>query len=473
MTRSPPEQQLKLRDNLDHDAKKRYVLSSLISMRRIARAFIEFTEECLGETKSSDGHGTRYFTKNGPLPTRDITRKFLIYYTDSRAGRGTEADSTSSRPSLSLVTVVNMFITFYSTITYFNRPLESAVTSDTRPWICTELANEQKLNLQRNAKPFAYGKDVSTIIRCLFDPGILHAFRSLKYIPYTLLCINLLLDASGRIGELCPPHPSKRFYDPLEEVPCWHWGDIEIYAFPHPDRAECVEIWVMAWMIWLKGSKLSKKEWKKSVFRMLPTEWALEDTCRLLLVTALIEGHIEDLDSWDALMKPSPSPEGTLIPLKESSKTLPVLRLISRYGDTLGDPHYDSLMFKTFKLLGRRAGFTQDLTSYALRRGIGYLLETTQGERVRRRHTGHGNDSRAYSPLRKQDFAARCPGPSKESAPGECSSHVKQWPRARHQCSHPSERRGSCRRQKKFYDTSMRCKRISTPEMTVFASTRP
>jgi hypothetical protein len=306
----PPERQLLSRTDLDNDAKRTYARSTLQNMARVIRTWTSFIEQRLGKSVGDPEHSLQCFKKGGILPDRVLLRRYLLWYTDSGVGRLKTRDweSTASVTSLSLNTVHWYWLktSFY----YFNKKLDAELTTDTRVWIQNDLANEANLELGARVKPLAYAEDATTVVRSLLDGEFQWCFRTLRQLLYFLVSMNLLIDTSGRVGELCLSSQ-----DPNHVT---HWEDVEFYVFPPKEEGGSNEVWALFTSRYTKGRKRKPSEYQKTVLHFLPTEWAFEDGCRLLLILALVEGHLDGVDMWADIMASSPDPDGSQIYIKAS-----------------------------------------------------------------------------------------------------------------------------------------------------------
>jgi hypothetical protein len=78
----------------------------------------------------------------------------------------------------------------------------------------------------------------------------------------------------------------------------------------------------------MKGMKLDDSKFKRVAINLLSTQSAVEDSMRLLLVLALMDGILDGIDSWEDLMRLRPPPTGALIHIKPSMAELPVFRKV-------------------------------------------------------------------------------------------------------------------------------------------------
>jgi hypothetical protein len=75
--------------------------------------------------------------------------------------------------------------------------------------------------------------------------------------------------------------------------------------------------------------KLDESRYKQISVNLLSTRSAVEDSMRLLLILALMDGILDDsINSWEDLMRLRPPPTGALIRIKPSMAELPVFRKV-------------------------------------------------------------------------------------------------------------------------------------------------
>ena len=93
-------------------------------------------------------------------------------------------------------------------------------------------------------------------------------------------------------------------------------------AFPHETQG--VDLFAKIHFPKLEKSQRNQVTSKTIPLRLLPLELAAEDSLRLLIVLALIDGVFENHETWDSLIQVKPGPHGTKIQCKVSAMDLPV-----------------------------------------------------------------------------------------------------------------------------------------------------
>jgi hypothetical protein len=111
----------------------------------------------------------------------------------------------------------------------------------------------------------------------------------------------------------------------------------------------------------LKGHDQDPRIWKGTPLRLLPPEFALEDSCRLLITLALIGGHLEGVSTWDDIQKIKASPQGVQVRIKEASLELPILHA-TKEGRPTTNPLQTQHVRKWLIRLAILAGLARALT---------------------------------------------------------------------------------------------------------------
>jgi hypothetical protein len=215
----------------------------------------------------------------------------------------------------------------FGALRYFGRPLELEVRQQVMWWLKSDLVRDKNLNLATRPKPNTFARDVTHILRCLFQPLTLCSMNSPRMVWYLCLFINLAIDSCGRIGEILENSYPGQFLS---------WSDCEFWVHQGLDSRNVLSAIIK--FTCLKGKKLKPSEYKKITLRLLPIHLAYEDTLRQLLLLGIVEGHFDDVESWEDIERLEASPTGSLLAVKQASSKLPVLRTASwRENDTVDD----------------------------------------------------------------------------------------------------------------------------------------
>jgi len=147
----------------------------------------------------------------------------------------------------------------------------------------------------------------------------------------------------------------------------------------------------------MKGMKLDDSKFKRVAINLLSTQSAVEDSMRLLLVLALMDGILDGIDSWEDLMRLRPPPTGALIHIKPSMAELPVFRKVCDNGVVSDLPEPQHRVQREIVRLRFACGFEHRLTGFAWRRGVAYILDVNTTAANRRYLMGHKSNSEIYS----------------------------------------------------------------------------
>ena len=165
--------------------------------------------------------------------------------------------------------------------------------------------------------------------------------------------INLMIDGCACIHEIVPSevHPKQ----------CLRWKVIQLCVFRR-SPSDAVTIAGLVRFNHLKGMRDDPKKCKNISLMALPTSMWFEDSLRLIIFSALIDGHIDGAQTWpefEKLANRCMTSEGMLIPFHESSQDLPLIPAIDH---TLGtvvrkEPIKPDQIPWHLKRLGRLCGF--------------------------------------------------------------------------------------------------------------------
>lgn len=147
----------------------------------------------------------------------------------------------------------------------------------------------------------------------------------------------------------------------------------------------------------MKGMKLDQSKFKRLPVSLLSTRSAIEDSMRLLLVLALMDGTLDDgINSWEDLMRLRPPPTGALVRIKPSVAELPVFRRVGVNSVLSELPEQLKHVQGEVRRLRFACGFKHRLTGYAWRRGVAYILDKNASVEARKFLMGHRSDSKAF-----------------------------------------------------------------------------
>jgi Protein of unknown function (DUF3435) len=345
-SRKPPHMRILVRKDLDELVRKTASAEQQRRMKAMLQWFVEFFTEGLDKPLGTEAQARDFFRANGPAMPLKVVRQFFLWIATSRQGQ--------IKSTMSIFSIYSYLRTFFSTIQWYQiRRFEEEVREQVIWWIQQNLTEEASLHRTMKPKPVARVQDVSLLIETLYTPISLCSFSTMRSVLHLDLLINLLIDSAGRIGEIV-----QQSHAPLEQ--CLRWEDIELWARKEK-KTGAVRIYAIVCFRWQKGKRGKPEDVKKICLKLLDTQYVFQDSLRLLLYLALIEGHLEDVRTWEDIQSLDPSEDGSRIRVKESSMQLPVFRAIEncQLKDT---PMQDQTVSKQFVRLGKMAGFRDKFT---------------------------------------------------------------------------------------------------------------
>lgn len=342
----PEDSRLMTRKDLDDHAVRFVCTATLSAYASLIRWFENFVTTVLSQPLETAQH---YFERGGPLPTVKVIRQFFFYLSDG--GTGIHGGKLARR------TTESYAASFFGALQYTNKLPERETREQTYLWIRYNLTEE--LGLQKQlvvSKPIAYAEDVTLILSKLYSPLGLRGCMSMRIVLNMSLFINLMVDACGRAHELI----SARKYPELYLT----WQNIKIYVFKNK-RGE-VEFAGTVRLTNLKGLKDRPEKWKEMPLKLLPTQMCFEDSLRLLIFAALIDGRFPNARTWEELEENAAAcatESGRLLPFTPESMNLPVMPSVSHVtSEVLYEKpmNYDCVRRQLYRL-GKLCGFKQRL----------------------------------------------------------------------------------------------------------------
>jgi hypothetical protein len=119
-------------------------------------------------------------------------------------------------------------------------------------------------------------------MKTLFSANFLGTFSNWRQVLNLAIFLNILVDFGGRGGEIAWNRST-----PVNT--CLLWEDVKVYAF-WGGEIEGVDIKANIAFRHLKGMELGPSKYKTVPFSLHTTEMALQDTLRLLLIMAFMDG---------------------------------------------------------------------------------------------------------------------------------------------------------------------------------------
>jgi len=266
------EERLQFRKDLGNLVSKHVSVSTKTAHARVVQYWQTFCVDTLGQGQEE---AVSYFEPDGPNPSIEMIRQFA-YYVAKGQGYG------GSQGVLTRRTVVDYISLLFSVFRREGKPIEWRLQQQATTWVMQDLTEE--LGLNKNiaiSKPIVRQADITTIIQQLFSPLGLRQVLSMRVVLHVCIFINLMVDTCGRIHEITA---TDRYPDQY-----LRWKDLKLYVFnKNGERSLSAVLRVSG----LKGWKDSPEKYQEFYFNLLPSELWAEDTLRLLLFEAIIDGHI-------------------------------------------------------------------------------------------------------------------------------------------------------------------------------------
>ncbi|KAK9244339.1 hypothetical protein V1506DRAFT_541711 [Lipomyces tetrasporus] len=284
------------------------------------------------------------------------------------------------RPSISLTHL-------WGAMKFFNSQFPTNETEQHKVWLT------DKLNLMSEDKAVAYPKDVMFLISNLFRPDVLAKFPSMHQALQFVLLLNLTIDLMGRIGELLFNTTNEPWLSYL-----LIWRRVTFWAHVQDDGS--INFSVVLRITGMKGQKKTPGLFKEVPLHSLSPEAGLEDSCRLILYLAILEGHLEidSLDGLASIRRLQTTRTGTRLQIKESSLDLPVSQQSTLSGDLMGRPMRYHSFHAWLNMVSRAAGIVDTrVTTRCMRRAVAYHLNRCTDIDTRKQLMGHRENSRVFS----------------------------------------------------------------------------
>jgi hypothetical protein len=307
-----------------------------------------FEDFSVSELNLPEADSKKYFRREGPKPSIPMVRQFFTWLAQTHRGNGCT--------KIRLSTMGGYMDTLWGAVKYFNAAFPTKETEQHKVWLTDVLAPQENLNLMPEGKAVAYPKDVTFLIKNLFRPEILAKFVSMHQVLQFTLLLNLNIDLMGRIGELVlvgasADDPAEKWLDYL-----LIWRRVTFWVHLQDDGS--VKFSANVRITGMKGQKKTPGLFKEIPMTHLLPEEALEDSCRLLLYLAILEGHMEidSVDSLASIQNLLTTKTGTRLKIKESSLDLPVFQSLTLAGELSGKPMTYSPYYTGLTLVSKAAG---------------------------------------------------------------------------------------------------------------------
>lgn len=356
--------------------------------------FLEF----MNDQHSNVDVESEYFTLGAPLPNVVVLKEYARYIVRSRRGQ------LSTKVSVKTVQSYMAMIISLIKRACGHRYMEP-ISQEIDNFIKTVLAPHEGLTTIMHDKPVAHSPDLTFILSKLYDPEYLQTFENMRTVLNLTLYMTMMVDTCGRGGEL-----ARNFNH--EEHMCLRWQDVEFYTFQSSDNHE-FDIRANVKIRWQKNQTLDESAYKTIALPgLLPPSFALEDTLRLLLNLAILDGTIDGVSKWDDLLKlripPETAKTGRRVRMVSEKLALPVFRRMKKHSLTT-EPVQTVDLHPLLRHLGQFCGLQYRFTGYAIRRGVANVLADKTNEQNRMFLMGH-TDRSSFAPYQSRistiDFPA-------------------------------------------------------------------
>ena len=342
-----------------------------------------------------------YFTPGVAAPDMVVLKEYARYLVRSRVGRISDRLSVNS-----VQHYVRMIISLLQRACNHSNSIMIDIRQEMRFFVAGDLVAQEGLNNQMHTKAVAHSEDITFILSKLYSPEYLSTFANMRVVLNLTLYMLLVVDLCGR-GANIARHPLR------PDHMCLRWEDVSFYLFQREDD-DSLDIRAQIKVRWAKGQSLKESEYRTIPFPgLLPTSMMLQDTLRLLLVTALMDGVLSGgIQTWEQLCSLRLPAElartGMRIAIHPRMRNVPVLRRMVKHW-VANDPAQTVDIQPEIRRLGRFCGFENRLVGYCLRRGVAYILASHTTGFNRRFLMGHKADKQ-YLPYQSRvstvDFVA-------------------------------------------------------------------
>ena len=342
----PEDKRLLTRKDFDGIAVRFVCAATLHAYAAIVRWFEHFTTEVLGLPVET---AHRYFQREGPLPTLKVIRQFFFFLADG--GHGIHGGK------LARITIEGYATTFFGVLRYCNRRHDRDTREQTYLWIRYNLTDE--LGMQKGqilSKPVAYATDVTLILSKLYSPLGLRGCMSMRLVLNMSMFINFMVDTCGRAHEIVSSFKYPDVY--------LRWRDVKIYVFKSADGR--IEFTGIIRLTNMKGMKDEPGKWKEVPLKLMPVKLCFEDSLRLILLAALMDGRIPGAKTWQDLEEIGAlcaTESGRLLPFTAESMDLPIMPKVNHVTSEVvytSPMDYDCVR-RQLRRVGKLCGFRDTL----------------------------------------------------------------------------------------------------------------
>lgn len=168
-----------------------------------------------------------------------------------------------------------------------------------------QLEREGELSNKSRVRPVATKNDLDILIAIVFSDAFAFGLTGVRVILVLALYINLYVDSCGRGSDLAWGGPT--IVEKSNHCLCWGHCDFYVVCLDDGDRVIAANITLE----YQKGQRSSDKK-KTVTLRLLPTAMAMQDSLRLLVTLAIIDGVFGAGVTWADLLVVDPGKHSLL-----------------------------------------------------------------------------------------------------------------------------------------------------------------
>lgn len=313
------EQRVVNRDDWDEFVTKQISVMGRKARERAKKAFITTAVDPLVGICDTPEEAEAYFRPGGTRFNNEVLRKYLEVTAISRRG--------NIRDTLSLCSLRKIMTDLFGAAKGAGNPIEGDLKQLALHWMEGSLLPRGLIHKEAREKRTPIPEDITTFLAHLFHPDFMATLPTTRDILLIVLFVCLEIDCSSRASELLMPGmplETKEAYKVEHKDKMFTWECVEVFAF-RDEKTGPVRLIARLTFRCLKGSLDSGYNKKKTIpLRLLPPEFAAEDSLFWLMVLGLIDQVFVGISSWSDIDQLQPGPRGLAVPIKESMKQVPV-----------------------------------------------------------------------------------------------------------------------------------------------------
>lgn len=315
----PEEQKIVNRDDWDVFLTKQICVMGRKARERAKKSFIRTAVDPLVGICNTTEEAEAYFKPGGTRFTNEVLRKYLEVTAISRTG--------TIQDTLSLTTLRKITTDLFGAAQGAGNPIERDLKELALLWMESSLLPRGLIHRVAREKQTPIPEDITTFLAHLFHPKFMATLPTTRDILLIVLFVCLEIDCSTRASELLMPGmplKTKEEYKVEHKDKMFTWGCVEVFAF-RDEKTDPVRLIARLTFRCLKTKLDMGYNKKKTIpLRLLPPEYAAEDSLFWLMVLGLIDKVFVGISSWSDIEQLQPGPRGLAVPIKESMKQVPI-----------------------------------------------------------------------------------------------------------------------------------------------------